>query len=1192
MPLPTYAFDTKRYWIERKTAGATAPAARLFRPVFRQEALTAAITGKPGERWIVFTDALGIAERWTARLREAGEHVVTVEAGTSFERSAPDAYRLRPEATEDFDRLVRELQAADGTSGAWNVLYLWAVDTEADVDRARVFALDALVHFARALGLHRGTEQTRLAVVTRGLARVSSGEPAPPTRALVLGPVKTLPLEYPALTASAIDIEGTAAEVDPLIAEIRASLPHSFVAYRDTTRYVEGVEGMTTSAAEGGPAALRPLGVYLITGGLGGIGRTIATWMARKYKARLVLIGRTPLPPREQWPTLESDPTTPAETRSRIVAVRELESYGAEVLVEACDVSDRTALADVVARAELRFGPVEGVVHAAGLAGGGLAQFRHVEAMRKVLTPKVDGTLALASVLRSRPLAFFAVFSSTGALLGSLGQVDYCAANAFLDAWAESPGAPERVVAIAWDAWRNVGMASHERLPAAVLEAHVGDEPTGISASDALAVFERALFGGQRRVIVSAENLPSRLARGTKRHQERPADAPVSGPRSRAEIESTLTEIWENLFGRSRIDRDANFFDLGGDSLLIVEAGQQVKKRLQVSLAVADLFKYPTIARLAERLVPTSSSPQDVKSPSTTIRNPAENSDIAVIGMAARFPGADNVDAFWNNLVDGVESLVPTDEPSESAVGGHGQYVAVAGSADGVDLFDPAFFGFTPREAELMDPQQRLLLMCSYQALENAGYAPRGHSGTTTAVYVGAAMSSYLLNNLIPQRGSSDIDPTVVGLGNDKDFAATHISYRLNLRGPSVSVSTACSTSLVAIAHACRSLISGDSDMALAGGAKVRAPERSGYWFQEGGIMSPDGRCRAFDADGQGTVFSSGAGIVVLKRLSDAVRDGDTIRAVIRGSAVNNDGADKVGFTAPSVTGQASVIHEAQQVAGVDAESIGYVEAHGTATSLGDPIEVAGLTDAFRKSTSKRGFCALGSVKTNVGHLDTAAGVAGFIKAVLCVERGLIPPSLHYRTPNPEIDFESSPFFVNAELRDWSGPAPRRAGVSSFGLGGTNAHVIVEQPPVVEAPDAVPSGTGRGWEVLVTSGKTPASLSGQRARLADHLAAGSDRRDESALPDVAFTLQTGREHLEHRAAVVARSGDEAARALAAGGGLVTGQARSDAPVSFLFVGGGSQFVGMGRELYEREGVFREVFEQCARVVQEELGEDL
>ncbi|MQS05280.1 SDR family NAD(P)-dependent oxidoreductase, partial [Streptomyces alkaliterrae] len=806
---------------------------------------------------------------------------------------------MRPETPEDFDQLVRELQETHGSGGTWNVLYLWAVDTEPDVDRACVFALDAPVHFARALGLHRPAAPTRLAVVTQGLARVEGGETAPPTRALVLGPVKTLPLEYPALVASAIDIEGVEAELDPLISEIRASLPWPFVAFRGTTRFAEDVEAMTTADANSGSLSLRPQGVYVITGGLGGIGRAIAAWMARKYQARLVLLGRTPLPPRERWTVLESEPGTDEETRRRIAAVRELESHGAQVHVDACDVTDRVALAEAVDRAERRFGPVDGVVHAAGMAGGGLAQFRSVEAMREVLAPKVDGTLALASVLGGRQLDFFAVFSSTGALLGSLGQVDYCAANAFLDAWAESSDAPAHVVAIAWDAWHSVGMAA-KRLPAAA-EAYPEYEPSGVSVSDALSVLERALFGGQPRVIVSTQNLPDRLKRGTGRHQDR-REAPL-GPaaRSRAETESTLTAIWKDLFGRSHIERDANFFELGGDSLLIIEAGRQIKQRLEVSLAVADLFRFPTVSRLAEHLAPTPSS-QAGEAPSTTVRHAAEGSDIAVIGMAARFPGASNIDEFWENLVAGVESLVPTDEPAREGPGGQGQYVPVAGTADGVDQFDPTLFGYTPREAEIMDPQQRLLLMCAYEALEDAGHAPRAQS-SRVAVYAGVAMSSYLINNLIPQRDSSNIDPMAVSLGNDKDFAATQISYRLNLNGPSVSVGTACSTSLVAVAHACRSLISGESDMALAGGAKVRVPERSGYWFHDGGILSPDGHCRAFDADGQGTVFSSGAGVVVLKRLSDAVRDGDAIRAVIRGSAVNNDGADKVGFTAPSVAG-------------------------------------------------------------------------------------------------------------------------------------------------------------------------------------------------------------------------------------------------------------------------------------------------
>ncbi|MER6053455.1 SDR family NAD(P)-dependent oxidoreductase, partial [Streptomyces sp. NPDC001793] len=937
----------------------------------------------------------------------------------------------------------------------------------------------------------------------------------------------------------------------------------------------------------------------------------MAAWLARSYAARLVLTARTPLPPREQWAALMDDPAADAELRRRVAAVRELEAAGAEVHVEAFDVADPAALAEAVARAERRFGPIEGVLHAAGVAGGGLAQFQQAEAMRRVLVPKVDGTLALASVFRDRSLAFFAVFSSTGALLGSLGQVDYCAANAFLDAWAESADAPEHTVAIAWDTWRGVGMASAERLPAAVLEAHAHHEPSGFTAADALAAVEPALFGGHPRVVVSTESLPGRVERGTKRHRNRhpkQAQEASTAPeaRSRTEIEDTLTDIWRNLFGRAQIDPHANFFEMGGDSLLLIEAGRQIKEQLHAALSVADLFTYPTIARLAAHLAPAPAAPQRTGAPAAVRSTAYDDAAVAVIGMAARLPGARTVEEFWENLVNARESLVPTDEPPESAAGVGSRYVAVAGTPDGVDLFDPAFFGFTPREAELMDPQQRLLLMCAYEALEDAGYAPHDQPGQV-AVYAGVSMSSYLLNNLVPHRSGERIDPTLVGLGNDKDFASSMISYRLNLRGPSVSVSTACSTSLVAIAHACRTLTTGECDMALAGGAKVRAPERSGYWHQEGGILSPDGHCRPFDADARGTVFSSGAGMVVLKRLSDAVRDGDTVRAVIRGSAVNNDGADKVGFTAPSVRGQADVIAEAQRLAGVPADSIGYVEAHGTGTPLGDPIEVAALTEAFAAATSRRGFCALGSVKSNVGHLDSAAGIAGFIKAVLSVERGVIPPSLHFRKPNPEIDFASGPFFVNAEVRKWPGTpgeAPRRAGVSSFGMGGTNAHVIVEQPPapVTESPEpseqsgsSASSGASGSsgaeadaWQVLITSGKSAAALSGQRTRLAAHLT----RDPEHPLSDAAFTLQTGRGQYAHRAAAVVRTAAEGARAFADEDGLLTGVAGTTAPVAFLFAGQGSQFPGMGRELYERERAFREVVDQCAHVVKEELGEDL
>ncbi|WP_323372989.1 SDR family NAD(P)-dependent oxidoreductase [Streptomyces alkaliterrae] len=638
VPLPTYPFDTKRHWIERKTSDAATHAARLFQPVFRHAPLPAADPGTHDEHWLVFADRLGIAERWTARLRGLGERVVTVEAGTSNERLGGDVYRVRPETPEDFDQLVRELQETHGSGGTWNVLYLWAVDTETDVDRVGVVALEAPVHFARALGLHRGSAPTRLVVVTQGLARVEGTEPHSPRRALALGPVKTLPLENPTLSASVIDIEDAVADFEPVMAEMRASLPRSFVALRGATRFVEDVETLTAAGpdAGGGSRCLRPGGVYVITGGLGGVGRAVAAWMARKYQARLVLVGRTPLPERKDWAALESELGTDAETRERIGAVRELEALGAQVLVEACDVTDRAALAEVVVRAGRRFGAVQGVVHAAGLAGGGLAQFRDAEAMREVLAPKVDGTLALASVFGGRQLDFFAVFSSTAALLGNLGQVDYCAANAFLDAWADSPDAPANVVAVAWDVWRDVGMAAAERLPSVLRKAHAGREPSGILATDAVSVLERALFAGERRVIVSTESLPDRLERGARRHQRQTEEPGDGGKRSQAEMESVLTAIWKDLFGRSHIERDANFFELGGDSLLFVEAGWQIKKQLRVSLTVADLFKFPTIALLTEHLAPASSAQEAATSPTENRRTAdAQDHETALVPLKA-----------------------------------------------------------------------------------------------------------------------------------------------------------------------------------------------------------------------------------------------------------------------------------------------------------------------------------------------------------------------------------------------------------------------------------------------------------------------------------------------------------------------------------------------------------------------------
>ena len=435
-------------------------------------------------------------------------------------------------------------------------------------------------------------------------------------------------------------------------------------------------------------------------------------------------------------------------------------------------------------------------------------------------------------------------------------------------------------------------------------------------------------------------------------------------------------------------------------------------------------------------------------------------SAIAIVGMSARFPGARTLGEFWANLRDGVESIRRLSDRELLAAGADPEvlrdphYVKAASVLDGIELFDAPFFGFSPKDAAIMDPQHRVFLECAWEALENAGWCADQFPGSI-GVFAGSGMNAYLMFHLLPNRElmSSAGLFLLKQTGNDKDVLATRVSYQLNLTGPSMTVQTACSTSLVAVHVACQSLLNRECDMALAGGVTIEIPHKHGYIYREGEILSRDGHCRAFDAESSGTVFGSGAGVVVLRRLADALADGDRIHAVIRGSAINNDGARKVGYLAPSVDGQADVVAEALAVAEVPAETISYVETHGTGTPVGDPIEIAALTQAFRESTQARAFCAIGSLKTNIGHLDAAAGVAGLIKTVLALENKQLPPSLHFSQPNPRIDFASSPFYVNSRLAEWKGGGvPRRAGVTSLGIGGTNAHVIVEEAPARRHP--------------------------------------------------------------------------------------------------------------------------------------------
>jgi acyl transferase domain-containing protein len=569
---------------------------------------------------------------------------------------------------------------------------------------------------------------------------------------------------------------------------------------------------------------------------------------------------------------------------------------------------------------------------------------------------------------------------------------------------------------------------------------------------------------------------------------------------------------------------------------------------------------------------------------------------IAIVGMAGRFPGARDLGELWRNLRGGVESVRFLSRAEMVGLGapaaalGDPAWVPAVALPDGLDEFDAPFFGISPREAEILDPQHRLFLEACWTALEDAGYVPDAPAGVT-AVYGGATTSTYLLFNLARNaQVAATVDPLQLIVGNAVDSLATRVSYKLNLKGASHAVQCACSTSLVAVHLACQALLNQECDTALAGGVSINVGQRAGYRFLDDSILSPDGHCRAFDAAASGTVFGGGVGVVVLKRLEDALAARDAVRAVIRGSAVNNDGAVKVGYTAPSVDGQAAVVAEAISVAGVDAETIGYIEGHGTGTALGDPIEIQSLTKAFRSFTAKRGFAALGTVKSNIGHLDIAAGIAGLIKTVLVLEHAEIPPSLHFERPNPRVDFAASPVYVSRALASWKRDGePRRAGVSSFGFGGTNAHVVLEEAPAVP----VRTAADRPWRLLVLSAKTGDAL----AAAAVNLAACLRSRPEIDLGDAAYTLLAGRRTFGHRRIAVCRDALDAAaclaeldpeRVLAA----VEREEPRDRPLAFLFPGQGAQHVEMGRGLYENEPAFRDEVDRCVERLAPALGLDL
>ncbi|UCH94096.1 MAG: amino acid adenylation domain-containing protein [Candidatus Aminicenantes bacterium] len=715
--------------------------------------------------------------------------------------------------------------------------------------------------------------------------------------------------------------------------------------------------------------------------------------------------------------------------------------------------------------------------------------------------------------------------------------------------------------------------------------------------------------------IMEVEEIPLTLLGKVDRKQlpspDAPSDRPYAAPES--DKEKIVAEIWKEVLEKDPVGLDDNFFDLGGTSLDIFKVNTRMNEIFQKQIPVVNMYQHSTIRSLVrflqeegdekgiseekqKELVNAIARGKDKLKKVIKKESVRTGIEIAVIGMACVFPGAPNIAEFWENLKNGIETIsFFTDEEMEAEgldaqILENPNYIKARGIIPGVEYFDSTFFGYAPIEAQIMDPQMRVFTQCIWHALEDAGYDPFGYN-RRIGLYAGASPNlqweTFTAFSTVSQGFSGFMTAQLA----DKDFMCTHISYKLNLKGPSVSLHTACSTSLVAIHWAVQGLLHGECEMALAGGVSISYPSKRGYHYQPGMIYSADGHNRTFDAKASGSIFGDGVGVVVLKNLEDALADRDHIYAVIKGSAINNDGYRKVGYTAPSVDGQAEVIKAAQLMAEVEPESITFIEAHGTATQLGDTVEIEALKQVF--NSDKKKYCAIGTVKSNFGHLYSAAGAAGFIKTVLALKHRLIPPSLHFKNPNPEIDFENSPFYVVTEPKEWKTDGYLlRAGVSSFGIGGTNAHVVLEEflegtRGLAPLPDAHPS---RNYQLILLSAKTPTALEKQTGNLVEFL----KKNPGINLADMAYMLQVGRKHFPYRRMAVGSTlkGDLDRLALYMKRVPAARAREENRPIIFMFCGQGSQYVNMGIDLYRSEPIFQEEMDRCFEILKPLMGYDI
>ncbi|ANY69432.1 hypothetical protein BBD42_25315 [Paenibacillus sp. BIHB 4019] len=1176
--LPTYALQNSRCWLEFPELETPAEAQEdgfYFAPVWTPEERSSQ-TGANLAGTVLLLGGRSdshkqIAEGLEAACAREQRAIINVSLGEEYIQHHAGAYTIR-NMQDDYIRLFEDI-GADTLGQIVHMLHLEhiaPINSVEQLDESQKHGLYSLFYLYKAWLHTNGKQPLDVALLTDNAQEVSGVETLiRPEHATAIGFGKVVTKEHPPFNVRSIDLDQDtdAVQLNEEIMYGAGSSPYG-VAFRANARYVEQFAQMDLDRIADEPVTIKEQGVYIITGGTGGIGLEVAKSLAANASSiNLILVNRSALPERERWDAIVQTGTD-LLLISKINAIRELEAAGAQIKLYQANISDEQELRAMLSEVRSVYGKIDGIVHSAGVAIDQLLKDKQENVIRDVLLPKVNGTWLLNKCTEDDQLDFFAMFSSVATIYYGSTQSDYVAANAYMDSFTHYRSKlGKKTLTINWTTWKETGMAKNSGVAVSTIFQTL-PTASGIEGFTALLNKQsrRALIGSfnyDRLGILLLEKATVRLSEPLQRkldyHKQQLASAgstsnKAAKPKGAAksgevqltgrdgaaynETEKTIAAVCQNALGYAEIDINDNFFELGADSILLMRIHAELDKRYTGLLSVADMFEHSTISKLAEYIVEQdteSSMPQQTIAAREAL---STDSDIAVIGMSFQFPKASTNEEFWGALQAGVDNGSGYPDVRRKDME---KYVAFKGwplnavdyemgsYLDEIDKFDYRFFRMSPKEASTTDPNHRLFLQTAWHAIEDAGYGGKKIYGTKTGVYLGFASNMVYFHRII-----SEVEPQSEGaslVGNTASVATGRVSYLFDLKGPSVVVDTACSSSLTSVHLACKSIRMGDCEMAIAGGVRLNMMPIFRKGSPRGiGMESTDGKTRAFDELSEGTGTGEGVGAILLKPLQKAIEDRDNIYAVIKGSASNQDGSS-AGLTAPNPAAQEEVIIQAWEDAAIDPETVTYIETHGTGTQLGDPIEIQGIQRAFKRYTQKKQFCAVGSSKTNLTHLSEAAGIAGVIKAVLTLKNKELPPNLYFNRPNRKIDFMNSPVYVNATRKLWEPEGhPRRCGVSGFGMSGTNCHVVMEEYLGAETLQLQgEEELSQRPQLFTLSALTDTAL---RRLVSQYKSKRFGDGTAAAFRNACYTANTGRGHYAHRLVLIVNDAEDFNRKLA------------------------------------------------------------